>query len=86
MPELRPNKAPEVFPSTASLKSLNGLVPIPIVPIEDSMIAESPIVPVPLLLEVTHLLILPTVDGLLTRILPVLVMGVGAGLGDGNGV
>ena len=59
---------------------------MPIVPNDDSVINESPIVPVPLLLEPTHLVIRPTVEGLLTRMLPVLVIGVGAGLGEGIGV
>ena len=42
-------------------------------------------VPVPLLLEPTHFVIRPTVEGLLTRMLPVLLIGVGAGLGEGSG-
>lgn len=83
---LRPNSPPMLPPSTPSLKSEKGLVPMPTVPTDDSVMTESPIVPMPLLLEPTHLAIRPTVDGLFTKILPVFVIGVGAGLGDGIGV
>jgi hypothetical protein len=55
------------------------------VPTDDSVITELPMVPVPLLLEPTHFAICPTVEGLFTKMLPDFVIGVGAGLGDGRG-